>query len=85
MSDGGGVVIGEEGEEEALTRAEVVGGEGVERRERLTGVDDGEEAFVEGIDGEAGNGDVFGEGRVGDERENWTREREREIFLYFFG
>ena len=44
-------------------------------------MDDGEEAFVEGIDGEAGNGDVFREGRVGDERERELDEGE--IFVFF--
>ena len=51
---------GEGGEEEAAAGAEVVGGEGVERREGIAGVDDGEEAVARGIDGEAEEGDVCG-------------------------
>ena len=58
----GGVDLfgGEGGEEEAAAGAEVVGGEGVERREGIAGVDDGEEAVARGIDGEAEEGDVCG-------------------------
>lgn len=60
------VIRGEGGKEEALARAEVVGSERVEFGERGQGVNIGEEAVVDGVDGEADNGDVFGEGRVGD-------------------
>ena len=60
---GGG---GEEGEEEAVAGAEVVGGECVEGREGFEGVESGEDAVVAGIDGDAQNGDVFGQGGIGD-------------------
>ena len=35
-------------------------------RERIGGGDGGEEAFVDGVDGQAQNGGVFGEVEVGD-------------------
>lgn len=57
----------EGGEEEAAAGAEVVGGEGVERREGLVRVNDGEEAVARGIDGEAEEGGAVGEVGVGDE------------------
>jgi len=53
-------------EEEAAAGLEVVGGEGVERREGRVRVHDGEEAVARGIDGKAEDGDIFGKVRVGD-------------------
>ena len=46
--------------------AEVVGGEGVEGREGFGSVERDEDVVVAGIDGEAHNSDVFGDGGVGD-------------------
>lgn len=63
---GGGGGGGERGEEDAFAGPEVVGGEGVEFREGIGGVDGSEEAFVDGIDGEAENRDVFREIRIVD-------------------
>lgn len=62
------VVGGREGsEEDTAAGEEVVSGEGVERREGRVGVNDGEEAVVRGINGDAEEGCVGGESIVGDE------------------
>lgn len=68
VGGGGSIVIGGEGgEEEAAAGAEVIGCEGVERRDGMIGVDDSEETVARGIDGEAEEGDVGGEVIIGDE------------------
>ncbi|KAK0573471.1 hypothetical protein LWI29_008476 [Acer saccharum] len=58
--------VRDEGEEDALAGAEVVGGEGVEGRRRWSGLDDGEDAFVGPVDGEAEDGNVYGQVGIGD-------------------
>jgi len=64
-----GFIVGvrEERDKDAAAGAEVVGGEGVERREWRRGVNDSEEAVTVGIYGDAEDGGVGGEGDVGDE------------------
>jgi hypothetical protein len=53
-------------EEKTAAGAEVVSGEGVERRERRMGVNDGEETVAGGINGDSEEGSVRGEIDVGD-------------------
>lgn len=71
---GRGFIVGvsEERDKDAAAGAEVVGGEGVERREGRRGVDNGEETVTAGIDGDSEDGGVGGEGDVGYESFDYT-------------
>lgn len=53
-----GLVIGQLGKEDPTTGTEVIGGEGVEGRERVDGVDDGEQSVAGWVDGDSLDCDV---------------------------